>query len=314
MIGLDLFISLLPLYSIIFFGFLAAKYLQVNRASIAPLLIYIVNPIVFFFGLLHYEINAYSLLLTLAVFVLSLFAALIYLRLGGYFWKDYRKNILALIAGTGNTGYFGLPLAMIIFGDQILGVTVLTMLGRTIFEQSIGFFISANGRYSIAESLRQTAQVPTVYAAALAITIKLLHIDLSGNLFFDSFAKLSDKFTGTYSVLGMLMIGLGLAQLHTLKFNRELLNFIALSFSACFFVSPLLSLGLILLDLNYWHLWSQEIYKVLILISVVPIASNTITFATKFDYDIEAISFTVLLSTLFAVFYIPWIVTLFRFL
>lgn len=307
----DFFLKLIPLYSIIFLGFIAGKYLNVQRESIAPLLIYIINPVVFFFGILNYEFQASTLLLPVLVFGISLIAAIFYLKVSSCFFQDYRKNLLALIAGTGNTGYFGLPVAMILFGPNALGITILAMLGRTIFEQSVGFFITANGAYSLKESLIKTAQVPTLYAAIFAIIIKLNNLDLSANLIFNSFEQLSVKFIGTYSILGMLIIGLGLSQIHLLKFNKDLLKFISLSFIASFILSPLLTLALIYCDLNSLHLFNHNIHEVLILLSIVPIASNTITFATQFGYEIEPLAFTVFLSTLFAIFYIPFVVALF---
>jgi len=78
------------------------------------------------------------------------------------FWKDNSRNILAFTAGTGNTGYFGLPVAMVLFNSEQVGLVVLSILGFVLYENSLGFFITARGNHTVKESLMKVLKLPTI--------------------------------------------------------------------------------------------------------------------------------------------------------
>jgi predicted permease len=73
-------------------------------------------------------------------FSLGTVLSLLFLAVGKWaFGKDSTKNILAFAAGTGNTGYFGIPAATALFGDAALSPVVLCILGVILYEHSVGF-------------------------------------------------------------------------------------------------------------------------------------------------------------------------------
>src|SRR3989338_689331 len=103
---MDVFVSLLtkliPLYIIIVLGFISGKYLGVRKESVASLVIYIVAPVIFFNGVLNTQITLGSLSLPLLVFLICCFICLLFLFIGGAFWKDATKNMLGFIPPNGN--------------------------------------------------------------------------------------------------------------------------------------------------------------------------------------------------------------------
>lgn len=64
-------------------------------------------------------------------------------------------------------------------------------------------------------------------------------------------------------------------------------------------------LGIIWLDKNLFHLFYKDVYQVLMLSSIVPMAANTVTLATLFKTKPEQAAIAVFLSTIFAFFTIP---------
>ena len=58
------------------------------------------------------------------------------------------------------------------------------------------------------------------------------------------------------------------------------------------------------------HLYNNDIYGILILASIVPLAANTVTWATELKAHPEKAAIAVVISTIFALFYIPLIVGL----
>ena len=61
----------------------------------------------------------------------------IFYLIGKMLFKDNTKNLLALAAGTANTGYFGVPVAIELFGEGIIGILVVAIFGFTVFENSL---------------------------------------------------------------------------------------------------------------------------------------------------------------------------------
>ncbi|HRH94225.1 MAG TPA: AEC family transporter, partial [Candidatus Peribacteria bacterium] len=81
--------------------------------------------------------------------------------------------------------------------------------------------------------------------------------------------------------------------------------FFCLCFVAKFIVWPVVTGLIILADLSVFHLYSPVIHKVMILLSVTPLAANTVVLATALKAQPEKAALAVLLSTVFALFFIP---------
>ena len=59
------------------------------------------------------------------------------------------------------------------------------------------------------------------------------------------------------------------------------------------------------IDKNFFGLLNKDIYDVLFLFSIVPLAGNTITLAVLLNANPQKASFTVLLSNFISIIYIP---------
>ena len=301
-IFLTLLIKLLPLYGIVLLGWIAGKYLGVEKESIAPLLIYIVTPIVVFNGVITVTLNKATLSLPILFFFLACCICLAFYCLGKLIWQGSEKNILAFTAGAGNTGYFGLPVVLTLFGDQFLGIAVLTILGFVLYENSLGFFITAKGQHSGREALMKVLKLPALYAFFLGLVVSVSNINFASTV-----VDAINSFRGAYIVLGMMLVGLGLSQVTKASLDY---TFTSVAFFAKFIIWPLVVGIIIFLDIHFVHLYSSEIHKIMLLMSIVPLASNTVAFATKLKTHPEKAAVTVLLSTLFALLYIPLFVAL----
>ena len=70
-------------------------------------------------------------------------------------------------------------------------------------------------------------------------------------------------------------------------------------------------LGVIYLDREFYMFLNEDLYKVMFLFSIVPLAGNTVTLAVLLNAKPEKASFTVLLSTIVSVVYIPIVLALY---
>ncbi len=294
----ELFSQTLPLYLLIVVGFLAGRYLSVNREATARLLIYVVSPAVIFFGTLQAPLSGATLSLPLLLFAICSSVALSTHFLTHRIYKSgTERNILAFAVGSGNTGYFGIPVALFLYGESAIPIQIIAIQGFLIFENTLGFYLTARGNFSARESIRKVVRLPSLYAFLVGLLCQLLGITIEGPL-----SHLYPSFRGAYTVLGMMMLGLGFAQLKRPTID---LRFTSIAFLAKFGAWPALMAGVILLNQHFLHFYDAETVKILWLLAIVPLPINSVALAAELRAHPEKMSVTVLLSTLFALLYMP---------
>lgn len=285
---------LIPLYLIVATGFFAGRKMKIDKDSIAKLVIYIVSPIVIFTNVSQLEMRSEFLAVPLGFACLCSLIAVAFLLLSK---PGPLGNLLAFSVGNANTGYFGLPVAMILFGNDIVGLYLLFCLGFIIYENSVGFYILARGKATAQEAFQRLLRLPALYAFGGAIIANACGFKITGSL-----ADFSGFFRGTYSVLGVMLIGLGVAELRSFKFDWK---FISAAFVGKFIIWPASVSAFILADRSSLHLYDERVHQMMLLISCAPLAANTVAFATLLKTEPEKAGVVVLLSTLFALFFIP---------
>jgi len=295
--ALALFIKLLPLYITVALGWIAGRYLQVSGKHIAGMMLYIVTPSVVFAGVMAAPLSTEVILLPFLVFGFCTLMALLHMVPARKLLTDGSASVIPLSVGTGNTGYFGIPVALLLFGEQGLALYIVCMLGTTLFENSVGFYLAARGKYSIRDALARVARLPSVYAFILAVLL-----NLSGLSIPDPFVPLFDNLRGAYSILGMMIIGMSILSFRGLAGNPV---FTGLAFFGKFVSWPLLALAFWWLDANLLGIYSEAVHQAIFLISITPIAANTVVIATLLDASPRQAAGTTLLSTLFALSFIP---------
>ena len=297
---LAIFLKIIPLYIFAILGFVAGKYLNIDAKGIGKLIIYIIAPFVIFEAITHSNLSLSTFILPIIIFLLCSIVAFLFYKYGKYIYGDARANVLAIVSAEGNTGYFGIPIALLLFNQNIFGIYILGTLGVTIFENTVVYYLTARGRYTVQESLGRLKKLPALYAFAFAVIFLYFEINLP---------RLMDNFVismqGAYVVLGMMLIGFGISKINKFSFDYK---FIALSFVGKFIILPLLMLVLVLLDYYLFQIYSIEVYRAFILLSIVPIAANTVIFATVLNVHPDKVSSAVLFSTIFGLIYVPIII------
>lgn len=301
--ALLLLFRLIPLYLIMGLGYIAARYLRADRETIGTLLIYVIAPVVVFHGAFTSSLDAENLSLPIVFYFICCSISLATFRATRGMWQDNTRHILGFTAGSGNTGYFGLPVAIALFGHEATAPMVLGSLGFLLFENSLGFYLTARGKFSVQESLVKLVRLPTLYAFAAGLVCNIAGLKAG-----EIYQSTVDKFIGCYSVLGMMLIGLGLEGLRRV---RPDFRFVAASFIVKFLVWPLAVVLLIAIDNLTANIYPPSIERIMILLAIVPLAANTVAFATKLDAQPEKAALAVFLSTLFALFFIPSVLGLF---
>lgn len=300
---LPFLLKIVPLYMNILVGYIAEKITGVTRDAIALLMLYIFAPLVIFNGVINTRLDLSILFLPFIIFAICAGLCFFFYWLSGFIWADSTRNLVAFSAGTGNTGYFGLPLALLLFDDQGEGIYIMAILGVTVYENTLGFYMIAREKHSTAECLAKLTKLPALYALFLGLLFNFFHLSLP-----EVFGEFMVHIKGAYTVLGMMIIGLGIAGLKRIKIDFK---FIGVTFLAKFIAWPILIALTIVLDAYAFGFFDPNISQALMLLSFVPLAANMVIFASLIDVHQDKAAAAVLFSTLIALVYIPLMVSCF---
>jgi predicted permease len=293
-----LFAKILPLYITIFFGYLSSRFLSIERESVATLLFYVIGPVVIFNATMVVEMNLKVGFLPIFAYLLSSMVAFTYLAIYEKKWPDPTGNILAFTAGTGNTGYFGIALALILFEQRLADIFIFTVLGSLFYETTTGYYVTAKGKFTARQSMQKVFRLPALYAFVLAIFLRMCGVTMP-----ESVALYTGQFKVVFTILGMMIIGMGL---HGFGRGKSVdMRFLKVALCSKHILWPFLIIALIFFDKVTFNVLNEELYKVLFVFSIVPMAGNTVTLAVLFNAQPEKAAFTVLVSNLLSIFSIP---------
>ncbi len=299
---LALLLNIFPLYVLIGLGYAAGRFFDINRQTIANLCLFVFVPVVAFGFVAKMDFQPAYLMLPFLVFGLQSLLGFSFLALGKYIFKDNRANLLAIITATANSGYFGLPVVILLFEDIWVGVYSFMLIGMFFFEATVLYYIAARGNFSVSDSLKRVAKFPILYAVLLGLACNALSVQMP-----DIFDTYWMHFKGAYVVCGMMIIGVALSKANKLVFGAR---FMGLAFAAKFLLWPLIALGLIALDKSTTHLFEPEVHDLLFVLSILPPGANIAAFAAQLNLRPEKAATTVLIGTLLGLFYIPLVLML----
>ena len=185
-----------------------------------------------------------------------------------------------------------------------------------IFFATVGLYITALGHFSPKQAIQKILSMPLLYTAILGFMLNYFNLfkELLEMEIYESFIA---NFRGGYSLLGVMLIGFGISKIKDFKLD---LKFISFGFLAKFIVWPVLLMFLIFLDKNYFHLMNNYlingesganlVYQTFLILSLVPMGANVVAMSLEFNIDPEKTAFTIFLSYLFAIFYIPLVLSI----
>lgn len=161
----------------------------------------------------------------------------------------------------------------------------------------MAFSFCARSQTTVYETLLKIAKLPIFSAFILGCTIGLSDFTLPD--FFDEFVT---DMRSTFSILGMMLIGLVLSCVDDFKFNYK---FIGSAFFSKFVLYPLAFNLFIILDQLFFGWCDSSYYNVLQLLCIMPLASSTILFSSLFNLYSEEMATAAVLAMIFALLYIP---------
>jgi predicted permease len=175
--------------------------------------------------------------------------------------------------------------------------------GLSLYDNTLGFYISASGKYSASDSIIKVLKLPSIYSFILAIFISKFEIRMP-----DSIMLFSKNISVMYSILGMMVIGLSVSNIKKIEIDFKLLGMCLL---ARFVVWPLATYCIILLDRHFFHLYPEKYHQLWMVVSFIPLGVNSLVVATILNNKPEKITTVLIITTVSALIYIPMAIKFF---
>ena len=179
----------------------------------------------------------------------------------------------------------------------------MAVIGVNVYESSVGFYVCARKLSSTGDSIIKVLKLPTLNAFVLGCLFSFSGITLPD--FLDDFIY---NMRGAYSILGMVMVGLGLSTLK--KFEIDV-KFTLATLSAKFVFYPIAINLFIIIDKFITGWYDANYYNALQLLSTAPMAANIIVIGALHKFHPERIATAVLISLIIVLIYTPVMVSVF---
>jgi len=308
---IEFLVKLFPIYLWVLFGFMLGRLLKVKKGDIANILLFLILPLITFHGAFTTPVTPQALSLPVFFFLLCTLITLFFLWIGKRMWKDNTGNLLAFASGYGNYGYFALPAAIALFGKEAESPVIMAGIGFIIYSCTVGYFVTALGNFSIKESLKKTLILPSVLLFSVGLSLmssgfkfgSFLDIDLNA-----LYLNMARDVRGVYTAVGMMLVGIAIAEIKTIRIDWK---FVGLASLAQFVAWPLTVGAYILIDINLLHFYPELLLKIIFLLSLIPVGANLIAYSTQLGVHPEKAAVTILMTTIFAMFFIPFMVSIF---
>jgi predicted permease len=172
--------NLLPVMLLGAAGFLLGRALPIDSRSIGRVIFYLFSPVLVFNLLIKNDLPLNEMGLTmafcLAEFLVMGLIALIVARLIQL--DRLTTTAVLLTVAFGNTGNYGLPLALFAFGEGALAYATIYFVTTSILFNTVGVMIASLGHLDLKQAALGMLKVPTVYAVLLAALINQLRVTL----------------------------------------------------------------------------------------------------------------------------------------
>lgn len=300
----DIFLNLsgqiTPLLILVALGFISGRFMDVNLHSMAIIAIYILAPFVNFGALVQLNFTPDYIVLPVFAFTVSVLIGVVMYKLGTHFWREKAANLIAMSAVTGNTGYFGIPIVLFLFGPEWLGVYLFMNLGLSVSEIGLGYYFGARGNADVKGAVIKVLRLPVVHA----IWVGLL-ANWAGFTMPQTMMTYWDYAVGAWIIIGMMLIGVALGKQDKLDIDARLIGWL---YAPRFILWPLVGVLFVIADMYFFHLYGAEIYTLVMIFCSVPLAGNTVAFAADLNLYPERAAAAVLISTVMAMFFLPFTV------
>ncbi len=298
--------NILPLFGLIALGYIGGRWLDVHLQSLATVAIYLVAPIVNFGAMARMHFDAAWIALPFLVLAMSTSIGIITWKAAQARWKGPLANLVAMSSVTGNTGYFGLPLVMALFGPDWAGIYLFMNVALVLSEIGLGYYFGARGHADIKGALKKVARLPIFYAVLAGLAF-----NMTGWTLPEAATRYWTYATGAWVFIGMMLMGVALGRMEKLEIDFRLATWLLVP---KFILWPLAGFVVVMADMMIFDAFPTEVRQMILIFTAVPLAGNLVAYAVNLNLHPERAAPIVLASTVLALITIPTVLAAYNLL
>lgn len=281
-------LSVLGIYSFVLVGFMAKTIFRdrIDEKSLTLLSVYFLQIFLTFWGLLRHPIDASVMMTPLLYSAIIGSSLLISTLVATLFFRDAKERSIATVAALiGNTGNLGIPLCIVLFGEQSIIYTTVINLTNVFFVYTVGVFYYARGSFSIKMSLIKIFQLPAIYAAIIAVALNLQGVVLPENI--DRILMM-----GAYAsmVVQLLIFGIYLQGVRITHLSAALSVWVSL---LKFIIIPLIAFAILFVAPV-----ANAVKAILFIELIMPLAVANVNLAALYDCRPRSVTSQVLITSI----------------
>lgn len=289
---------MLPLLLLISAGGLARRSLQIEAKPLAKLTLYLLSPALIFNSLYRSQLTGPQLaqLAGGTLLLIVSLSCLLTLLCNLFGFSVRLASAMQLGAVFMNVGNYGLPIIAAACGSEGLERGAVVMVIHQMLMFSLAVFFAARGSLGSKAALQKVLQMPTAYAAILALALRYLGYGLPPWLE-QAIALLCQACIPIF----LLLLGIQLADM---MFSQR---WLLLGLGACFKLGIAPLVANCFAKLLHFDSLSQQIF---VLAAASPTAVVTTMLSVEFDTEPELVSSLTIVTTIASLFTIPLIMQL----
>ena len=198
-----------------------------------------------------------------------------------------------------NSGFLGFPLAMAVFGDNSMALTVLIIINiiMNVLMFTLGVYLVSGDKKTI--SLKKAFLNPVLIAFVLGIVANLLNL----KEYLPEAVTYSTHFSNLVTPISMTILGMKMGDVKLMEFFKCVkLYYVSLLKLVVF---PVVAVGLIFLLKLVWNLVTADVVLGTLLAFATPTAGLASTFADSYGGDSENAVVLTLGTTILSIISIP---------
>ncbi|WP_310551000.1 AEC family transporter [Paenibacillus glufosinatiresistens] len=281
-------------------GALLGRYQRLDTKPLLTLYLYFLSPAMLLDTLTRASIKPGDIYVTVAFTLLNLVLMRLLalglsraLRLG-----PADTAGLTLISTLTNSVNYGLPVVLLAFGQAGMDKASVYVVGQMILANTVGVYFAARSNFSARGAVRSVFSLPAIYAAALALLLRLTGLHLPADL-----AKGVSLAAGAYSPVVLCVLGAQMMKVAMTPPVPAARPAFYTGMGVRMLAAPLLAAGLLFL-LPADHL----LLKVLFILASMPVAVNAVVLAERFGASPAYVSRCILWSTLLSFLWLPLLI------
>lgn len=293
--------DILPLFVFIGAGWFLDSKFKIQISTYSQLTVMVVLPCFIFFSLYRYSGGRGELMAALAAILLLVLQYLLSAGAGKLLHLGNREGAFRAVSSFSNSGHIGAALVMLIYTHppfaegsshpyvaEALGTMAVLMIVMNMAVNVLGAALIRSGGASFSDFLRYLLKMPALYAAILAVLVRMAGIPLEHTFLW----PVLQHFNGAFIVLITVTIGLELHRSHLRKPDGAMAAAAILKL----LVSPLLALGIMALFSAFLPV-SPVAKQVFFLYAAIPSSMALIIYSVEYKNHPDFVTGSVLFNT-----------------